>query len=66
MNTDHEIYREREDLIPPEDNARLDGYLAGRAEETRLAREKFQRLVAQNSPSELSELSTPDTGVSGG
>lgn len=36
MNKDFEIYRAPEEEIPEEDKARLDGYLAGKAEETEL------------------------------
>lgn len=36
MNRDHEIYSAPEKEIPGEDKARLDGYLHGRAEATKL------------------------------
>lgn len=44
MNRDHEIYSAPEEKIPLEDKARLDGYLSGRAEATKLNREQRRRL----------------------
>ena len=50
MNSDYEIYRAPDEEIPAEDRARLDGFLAGKADETRgrelerFARE-FQELL---------------------
>jgi hypothetical protein len=38
VNSDHEIYEAAEKDIPPEDKARLDGYLKGRAEADMRAR----------------------------
>ena len=48
MNRDYEIYRAPEDEIPVEDKARLDGYLAAKADETELKRmkEKFAEVRA--------------------
>lgn len=47
MNRDHEIYRAQEDEIPVEDKARLDGFLAGRAEATEIERAKAEFARAQ-------------------
>jgi hypothetical protein len=48
MDPNFNIYRAPEDEIPEEDKARLDGYLAAKAEEGELARAKaaFEKAVA--------------------
>lgn len=53
MNKDHEIYRAPADDIPEEDKARLDGYLAGRAEaaEVERARAEFKKAMEHLSQS---------------
>jgi hypothetical protein len=47
MNKDYQIYQAPAELIPKEDEARLEGYLKGRAESVELeeARKKFTELI---------------------
>ncbi len=42
MNKDHQIYRDLAENIPPEDTARLDGFLAAKADETELSHLKAE------------------------
>lgn len=47
MNPEYEIYRASEADIPSEDKARLDGFLAAKADETEIAsmKRKFEDLL---------------------
>lgn len=59
MDTDGRIYEEMEEKIPPEDKARLDGFLRGRAEADQRDRLREKLAEVEQLLAEFKKTQTP-------